>query len=196
MKKIVDDKLTDWYQDMNLKCEGVIFMGANFSNNMSLTEVVHQVLWERSGISKLAKHLGKSVSNISQQLNPNVDYTHFPADNLLVAMQVVANYEPLHWLARQCGFLCVPVVARSSDCELELELLKSTKEFSDVVTTYNEIMADGKVDQEEAMRFRKEAEELAAQALAMAAAVDAAVELPSLPDSLPPIPTSGTDRKQ
>lgn len=162
----------------------------------NLTEACHDVLTSKGKTNQLAKRLGRTPTTLSQQLNPNVDYTHFSADNVLPAIEEANDDAPLFWLAEQRGFLCVPMISVGSECKLEFELMKSSKEFSDVVVTYNDIMEDGVVTPEEAARFRKEAQEAAAQLLAMADAVDAAVDVDPLPKELPPIPSAGTDRKQ
>jgi hypothetical protein len=162
----------------------------------NMTEACHDTATSAGATKRLAERLGKTPSTLCSQLNPNVDNSFFAADNVLPLMEVTNNDTPLHWLAEQRGYLCVSMIPRGSDCALEFELMKSTKEFSDVVVTYNKMMEDGKVDQQEAIDFRRECQECAAQLLAMADAVDAAVEVDPLPDSLPAIPTSGTDRKQ
>ncbi|SHJ72624.1 phage regulatory CII family protein (plasmid) [Halodesulfovibrio aestuarii] len=172
--------------------------GKKSSQYSNLTEACHDTLTSRGKTNQLAKRLGRTPTTLSQQLNPNVDYTHFDADNVLPAMEEANDDTPLHWLAEQRGYLCVHVVPAGSDCKLEFELMKSSKEFADVVCTYNDIMADGVVDQEESVRFRKEAREAAAQLLAMADAVDAAVDLPKeeVPSSLPRMSGTPTDREQ
>ena len=170
--------------------------GKKSSQYSNLTEACHDMLTSHGKTNKLAKRLGRTPTTLSQQLNPNVDYTHFDADNVLPAMEEANDNTPLLWLAEQRGFLCVPMISRGSDCALELEMMKSTKEFSDVIVTYNDIMADKVVTREEAARYRKEAVEAAAQLLASADAVDAAVEVFPLPAELAPIPSSGTNRKQ
>lgn len=171
-------------------------MKGKITRYSNMTEACHDTATSAGATKCLAERLGKTPSTLCSQLNPNVDNSFFAADNVLPLMEVTGDDTPLHWLAEQRGFLCVPIVSTKSDCRLEFELMKSSKEFSDVVVAYNEIMEDGKVTPDEAMRFRKEAREAASQLLAMADAVDAAVEVDPLPDSLPPIPTSGTDRKQ
>jgi len=169
--------------------------GKKSSQYSNLTEACHDMLTSCGKTKQLAARLGRTPATLSQQLNPNVDYTHFDADNVLPAMEEADDDTPLFWLAEKRNYLCVPMIAQGSDCKLEMELMKSTKEFSDVVVTYNQIMEDGIVDQEEADVFRRECQEAAAQLIAMANAVDAAVDS-TPPKSLPPIPAEGSDRKQ
>lgn len=167
--------------------------------NISLTEVVHDTLWKKECITKLAKHLGKSTSTISQQLSPHCDHTCFSADNILPAMEVANDDTPLHWLAEQRGKICIPILeSKDSKCAFELLINKSAKEFADFVHVFHDIIDDGKIEGDEPDRFDKEADELIRVVAFMKEAVRSVAGTGTLPKEilLSRIVTDETDRKQ
>lgn len=118
-----------------------------------------------------AKRLGKSTSLISKWQEPHTDYTDSGAYNPLdriegivdTAMQLGVTREealsPVYWLNHRFDLVCFHLPKADGDA-VSSELIKTIKEFSDLVQATSEALAAGKIARRaEAGRIIREGEE-------------------------------------
>jgi hypothetical protein len=73
-----------------------------------------QVLYKAShgcrklSMEQIAERLGlKQPWSLYKMFDPSQDGYRFPAEWLIPFMQATGDYSPLHYIARQCGFVCI-----------------------------------------------------------------------------------------
>ncbi len=118
-----------------------------------------------------AKRLGKSSSLIGKWQEPHTDFTDSGAYNPLdrieaivdTAMVLGINQEealsPVYWLNHRFDLVCFHLPKGEGDV-VNTELIKTIKEFSDLVQATSAALADGRIDRRaEAGRIIREGEE-------------------------------------
>lgn len=118
-----------------------------------------------------AKRLGKSSSLIGKWQEPHTDYTDSGAYNPLdrieaivdTAIQLGINREdalsPVYWLNHRFDLVCFHLPKCDGDV-VNTELIRTIKEFSDLVQATSAALADGRIDRRaEAGRIIREGEE-------------------------------------
>lgn len=108
----------------------------------------------------------KSRWTLYKELNPEDGSAKVGAMDLVSLMRVCRDAAPLQIMAMRLGYALLPLpAAMDGDSALELDMNKATKEFSDVVVTFADMMADGVIEPQEFEKFEKEVREALSQML-------------------------------
>lgn len=114
---------------------------------MSLIHVLYKTMHDSKKLSfeQIAERMGlKNPWALYKMVDPTHEY-RFPAEWLIPAMKITGNFSPLHYIARQCGFVCVRysrfVVGKSCD------LAKLNELFGLASVVIDRMYREGSIDQ-------------------------------------------------
>ena len=108
--------------------------------------------------SEIADEMGVGTETVRRY---HTDPTYNPPLTRIADLnRAYGNDILVQWIARKCGGVFIRVEGVRAPGELQKEMSQLCKEFSDVLKVHAEALEDGKVDNDEALRLAKEAEEL------------------------------------
>ncbi|WP_022949546.1 phage regulatory CII family protein [Methylohalobius crimeensis] len=112
----------------------------------------------KGGISGIARRLGKREHTLLIKLNPNDDLHQPTVGEFVSIMMDTGDLSPLETLCEMFGgqFSTRP---QESKQDLPMAVLHSSVEYGDVCRAVEEALADGRLDETEAARLRKEVSE-------------------------------------
>lgn len=135
-------------------------------DSKSLARAIQAMILEHPGksldeICEEAFGEGKSKWTLYKELNPEDATAKIGALDLVALMRVCGDVAPLRIMAGRLGQALFPLPQGCDKCpELEQDLSKVTKEFSETVLAFTEMLADGCVEQSEFDTFSRELDEL------------------------------------
>jgi hypothetical protein len=106
----------------------------------------------------IAEAIGKRPGYLSDAANPDLDTVAFQAASLVPAMHAAHNYEPLRFMARQCGFVLVHIPDDTgTDSDIRKRFMATAKELGDVATEIERALSgDNEIDATESLRIDRE----------------------------------------
>lgn len=109
---------------------------------------------------------GKSHWTLYKELNPEDRTAKVGALDLVTLMRVCGSVAPLEIMAARLGHALIPLPRPCATTpELEQDLAKTTKEFSEAVLAFTRMVEDGRVQRHEFETFERELRECVGAAL-------------------------------
>lgn len=124
---------------------------------MNYKDAFHRTVHEApGGCEALAVRLGYTVGLLRNKANPNSTTNVLTMDDASRVMEITENYDVLHALARQHGFVCTKIEEQpASDMAVLESVTDIWKSLGEVGTQVHTALADGRVDQHEVRNIEK-----------------------------------------
>ena len=133
--------------------------------NLQMSRKVSEILYReiansRKHIAQVAKEIGLSEWNLYKYTDPDSASNNLPAF-LIPRLTKVIGKGLLEFLAWESGYFLVPIPKNGKPIDKHaLELLsKEAKEHAEAIRTFSDALKDGKVDENELQRIKKEVNE-------------------------------------
>ncbi len=126
------------------------------------------------GVQELAKVIGMNAAVLYNQVNPNTN-GHTPNIRKIRAMLLATkDFRILDELEKDCGRVAyrLPDFSKVGDAALLEIFARMMKEIGDLGQRFTEALNDGNFSKEEAVRIRKESNDVLAVVMELAARVD------------------------
>lgn len=138
----------------------VVELDATPATGLAIDDTVYHLAHDYpGGVPALALRMGMSPNTLAHKVSLT-QRTHHLSPLELIKLQAIADDQrPLHAMAAQLGFVCLPLVADASRGTLE-DVMHMAKEFADVLASVNQAVTDGRVTPNEMQRCEREAGEL------------------------------------
>lgn len=124
---------------------------------MNYKDAFHRTVHEApGGCEALAVRLGYTAGLLRNKANPNSTTNVLTMDDASRVMEITENYDVLHALARQHGFVCTKIDEQpASDMAVLESVTDIWKSLGEVGTQVHTALADGRVDQHEVRNIEK-----------------------------------------
>lgn len=118
-----------------------------------------------------AKELGLSTITVNKWQEPHTDFTDSGSYNPLDRINTIIHrsvrkknppelaYAPLYALAMEHGFVCIALPRVADHDKVNVELIKSIKEFADLAGETSEALQDGRISPDDARKIETEGNE-------------------------------------
>lgn len=118
-----------------------------------------------------AKELGLSTITVNKWQEPHTDFTDSGSYNPLDRINTIIHrsvrkknppdraYAPLYCLALEHGFVCITLPRANDHDMVNIELVKSIKEFADLAGETSEALKDGRISLDDARKIEIEGNE-------------------------------------
>lgn len=124
---------------------------------MNYKDAFHRTVHEApGGCEALAVRLGYTAGLLRNKANPNSTTNVLTMDDASRVMEITENYDVLHALARQHGFVCTKIEEQpASDMAVLESVTDIWKSLGEVGTQVHTALADGRIDQHEVRSIEK-----------------------------------------
>ena len=124
---------------------------------MNYKDAFHRTVHEApGGCEALAVRLGYTAGLLRNKANPNSTTNVLTMDDASRVMEITENYDVLHALARQHGFVCTKIDEQpASDMAVLESVTDIWKSLGEVGTQVHTALADGRIDQYEVRSIEK-----------------------------------------
>lgn len=124
---------------------------------MNAKDAFHQTVHAApGGCAALAVRLGMSPTILRNKANPNSAVNVVTIDDITRVMELTENYEVLHAMARQHGFVCTKIDAQpASDMAVLESVTDIWQKLGQMGTQVHTALADGQVDRNEVQHIEK-----------------------------------------
>lgn len=124
---------------------------------MNYKDAFHRTVHEApGGCEALAVRLGYTAGLLRNKANPNSTTNVLTMDDASRVMEITQNYDVLHALARQHGFVCTKVDEQPAS---DMAVLESVTDIwqclGQVGTQVHTALADGRIDRREVQSIEK-----------------------------------------
>lgn len=119
-----------------------------------------------SGISAVARMIGKDPDVLQKKLSPNCDTHVLTLDEAEAIAAETGIQAAAIELARAAGLACIPLPSASSEGGLIKGMAEIGREFSELLNEFNSALTDNQVTPNECERFQRESIELFAACMA------------------------------
>jgi len=110
------------------------------------------------GATALSKRVNIPPSSLNNKANMGIDDRHFSPAELLALMLQTGDFQILHAIAADCGFVCKPIHSNPDQTPNLMALLaRVTKENGDLATVLLDASADGVISSNERKQIITEA---------------------------------------
>lgn len=118
------------------------------------------------GIRAVANLLGMSDDVLQKKVSPTCTSHHLNVDEAEAIDQLTGDHAGAIEHARINGYACIPLPKASGEGSITRGMGAIAKEFSDVLTKFDEVMQDNRVTPNEVAAVRREIIELYSECLA------------------------------
>lgn len=124
---------------------------------MNYKDAFHRTVHEApGGCEALAVRLGYTAGLLRNKANPNSTTNVLTMDDASRVMEITENYDVLHALARQHGFVLTKIDEQpASDMAVLESVTDIWKSLGEVGTQVHTALADGRIDQREVRSIEK-----------------------------------------
>jgi hypothetical protein len=133
---------------------------------MSILDVCYRVAHDYAGggVKALAVRMGMSYQVLQNKLNPNCDTHHLTVEQAAQIADMTGTDDIAKAFAERRNMVCIPVAQHpgASDMELLDLIISMESEKAEMLDAIKKSLQDGKVDQIEAGKIRKEYMDLVA----------------------------------
>lgn len=146
---------------------------------MNILDVIYKAAHNyKGGIPALAIRMGKSPNVLQNKVNPNCDTHHVTAEEAAQIADLTDYDEIAKAYAARRNMVCIPVTQHqgASDMELLDLIIEMEKEKTEMLESIRAALQDGKIDQVEAKRIRKEYLELVAAIAELTSRIEGMVQ--------------------
>lgn len=129
------------------------------------------------GVEVLAQRLGYTAGLLRNKANPNSNTNVLTMDDASRVMELTENYEVLHALARQHGFVCTRIDEQPAGDMAVLEVTTDIwAKLGNLGKVLNDALADGRIEHHEAEAVKRAAFTMFQPVMQLVARVDGMAE--------------------